>query len=71
MSKGKFFLFLSFLCLFPLFAWAQPGNCTDPADPLCNPPEPVPLTGIEWVIGAGILLGGGYLAKRRPKPEEE
>lgn len=50
---------------------AQPGNCGNPGQDPCNPPAPVPITGIEWVIGSGILLGGGYLAKRRRKPEEE
>ena len=71
MNKSNLFLLFLLLLFCPTILLAQPGGCPDPGDPACNPPQPVPITGIEWVIGSGILLGGGYLAKRRRKPEEE
>ncbi len=38
---------------------AQPGpiNCGTPGNPPCGPGAPVPLSGIEILIGAGALLG--------------
>lgn len=42
-----------------LSAMAQPG------DPGGDPDNPVPITGIEWLIGAGALLGAKKLLNRK------
>ena len=34
-----------------------PPDPCDPGDPCNNPGQPVPLTGIELLVGAGIWLG--------------
>lgn len=50
LSKGLkiFFLGTVFLALIPMAGWAQPGP----------PPDPdVPITGIEFLLGGGVLLG--------------
>jgi hypothetical protein len=50
--------------------WAQPstgGPCGMPGQPPCDPgPPPVPLSGIEILVGAGALLGAKrFLANRK------
>ncbi|MBL7858434.1 MAG: hypothetical protein JNM57_12155 [Cyclobacteriaceae bacterium] len=42
---------VSFVLLAITFASAQPQNPTGEIDP------PVPITGIEWLIAAGVALG--------------
>ena len=49
-------LFILLALLMPVFCLAQPG------DPGGNPD--VPITGIEYLIGGGALLGARALLKR-------
>lgn len=53
---SKIFIII-FFCSFT--AYAQPGN------PGGDPDNPVPITGIEWLLGAGALLGIKRLVKRK------
>jgi hypothetical protein len=50
--------------------FAQPGaGCGSPGNP-CDPgPPPVPITGIEILLGAGALLGAKKFVDRRKKKE--
>lgn len=47
----KRFIATLIFVLISSFVWAQPG------DPPPDPGEPVPITGIEILIGAGAALG--------------
>jgi hypothetical protein len=56
------------------FVVAQPGGGGPPGGgggggkgPPCGTPpcNPVPITGIEYLLGAGALIGVRYLRKRR------
>lgn len=48
-------------------ALAQPGGGGNPCPfPPCNPD--VPITGIEWLLVTGGLLGARRLFSRRSKP---
>lgn len=50
------------LLLFSVSLWAQPG------DPGGDPDNVVPITGIEWLLGAGALLGARrFLENRKDK----
>jgi hypothetical protein len=61
MSK-IFRLFLVLSLIFVVYALqAQPG------DPGGNPDNPVPLGGLELLIGGGLLLGIRSLLSRRKK----
>lgn len=61
---GLFLVFsLSFVCHFT--AMAQP--CGTPGLPPCDPGDPVPITGIEILLGAGALLGAKKLRQRISK----
>jgi hypothetical protein len=48
-----------------------PGGCGTPNKPPCDPgPPPVPLSGIEILLGAGALLGAKrFLGNRKQKEE--
>lgn len=51
-----------FICL-PLLAQAQPGDPDPPGDP-------VPFTGIEWLIAAGGALGGYSIFRKNRKQKD-
>ena len=59
-----FFIFLSFASF---HSEAQPGPlpCGGPGQPPCGPGAPVPITGIEILIGAGALLGAKRMIANR------
>jgi hypothetical protein len=62
LSNSQYMRSLFFLCLFWLVSTsvgAQPG----PPPP--DPGEPVPISGIEVLLGAGALLGGRQILKRK------
>ncbi len=42
-----------------------PGLCGTPGNPPCGPGAPVPITGIEILIGAGALLGARRMIANR------
>lgn len=50
---------LAFLVISAVAGYAQPGNPPPP-----DPGDPVPLSGIELLIGAGVMLGIRKLIKR-------
>jgi len=49
------------ILLIPGILFGQPG------DPASDPDNPVPITGIELLIGAGALFGAKKLMQRKPK----
>lgn len=58
-------ILIFFLCTVVLTFWqtalfGQPGDPTDPNDP-------VPITGLEYLIGGGVLYGIRSLLKARKK----
>ncbi|MCB0490479.1 MAG: hypothetical protein KDC99_18525 [Cyclobacteriaceae bacterium] len=55
---NRIVLILMFLVI-SLGAMAQPNN------PSGDPDNPVPITGIEWLIGAGAILGARRLMNRK------
>lgn len=55
-------IFLSTVVSFQLLA--QPGNPGDPGD------NPVPITGIEWLLLGGSALGGYKFFKNRFQKEQ-
>lgn len=57
------FLILAFSLLSYIPVMAQP--CGTPGLPPCDPGDPVPITGIELLIGAGALLGAKKLQQRK------
>ncbi|WP_133259607.1 hypothetical protein [Pseudochryseolinea flava] len=50
------------MCL-PVLVQAQPGDPDPPGDP-------VPFTGIEWLIAAGGALGGYNIFRRNRKQKD-
>lgn len=65
MTARRFLLFL--LCIVVLSLW-QTAVFGQPGDPP-NPDDPVPITGLEYLIGGGILYGIRSLLKARKKIE--
>ena len=57
--------FILIMSLFYTTSEAQPGGCGAFPLPPCGPGEPVPITGIEILIGAGALLGAKRMIARR------
>lgn len=57
---GLLLVIAIFLC-FP--AIAQP--CGTPGLPPCDPGDPVPITGVEFLLGLGMLFGVRKLRQRR------
>lgn len=60
-----FLLLVLALCLY-----AQPGGGGSPGgggnEPCANPPcNSVPISGLEWIIGAGALLGASRLRQKK------
>lgn len=56
--------------LMAFWAVSQPGGGRPPGGggggPCPNPPcNPVPVTGIEWILGAGALLGASKLRRKK------
>lgn len=49
----RYFVLIVVLVILGGTAWAQPGS------PPPDPGDPVPFTGLEWLIGSGLLLGVG------------
>lgn len=67
MAAKRNFNFLLFTVLLLLQAGillAQPG---DPGD---NPDNPVPITGIEYLVGGGVLYGVRSMLKARKKQRD-
>jgi hypothetical protein len=69
---GLRILFVSIMMLFSLIAVAQP--CGPPPLTPCPPPpaNPVPIHGIEFLLGAGAILGvKRYIDVRKQKEKEQ
>lgn len=61
----KLFLVLSIVFIGSLTLSAQPGN------PNVDPDQPVPITGIEWLIGGGCAIGlKKFLSSKRASSKE-
>jgi hypothetical protein len=61
----KLFLVLSIVFISSLTAWAQPGNPDE------DPDQPVPITGIEWLIAGGCAIGlKKFLSSKRASSRE-
>jgi hypothetical protein len=56
-------IFLLVICIVVLSFW-QTAVFGQPGDPP-NPDDPVPITGLEYLIGGGILYGIRSLIKAR------
>jgi len=72
--SARFFLVIAVIASSIVFVSAQPGGGGPPGGgggggkgpPCGNPPcNPVPITGIEYLIGAGALFGIRYFRKRK------
>lgn len=63
----KFFLRHMRLLLALSFVMASTLLLAQPGDPGGNPDNPVPLGGLEILIGGGLILGVRSLLKRRNK----
>jgi hypothetical protein len=64
-TMRQFLTWLFFLILIAAIpSYAQPGGGPPP-----DPGDPVPFTGIEWLIAAGSVLGASKLLKKRFKKE--
>lgn len=60
--RHKLFIFIFLLVCLPFGSiLAQPG------DPGGDPDQPVPFTGIEWLLLAGAGLGAGKLVSKAKK----
>lgn len=59
----SFLLVVSLSLICSISVLAQP--CGTPGLPPCDPGDPVPITGIELLIGAGALLGAKKLRQRK------
>lgn len=65
LRSRKFTLFLLVFMFIGTLAFGQPG------DPGGDPDEnPVPITGIEFLIGAGMLFGAKKILSSRNKSKE-
>jgi hypothetical protein len=61
----KLFLVLSIVFIGSLTLMAQPGN------PPGDPDQPVPITGIEWLIAGGCAIGlKKFLSSKRASSRE-
>lgn len=61
----KLFLVLSIVFISSLTSSAQPGN------PEEDPDQPVPITGIEWLIAGGCAIGlKKFLSSKRASSKE-
>jgi len=59
-------IFFVLICTFVLLVFAMPDVFGQPGDP--DPPDnPIPITGIEYLLGGGILYGIRSLLKARKK----
>ena len=60
-------------CILNTFAHAQPppAPATQPQNPQGDPDNPVPITGIEYLILAGSAYGVYRYSNRKNKPTEE
>lgn len=68
MTARRIFIFLACavtLVLWQVTAFGQPGN---PGGG--NPDNPVPITGLEYLLGGGILYGIRSLLKARKKQSD-
>ncbi|MGK7390742.1 MAG: hypothetical protein ACNS60_10330 [Candidatus Cyclobacteriaceae bacterium M2_1C_046] len=54
-----------FLLLLPIYVIGQPDS--GPGDPGGDPDDPIPITGIEWLIAAGGLFGAKKIYDNRRK----
>lgn len=55
-------LVLIFVCMFGALAFAQPGGGPPP-----DPGQPLPITGLEILVGLGCLLGIKRIRDSRKK----
>jgi len=68
-------ILIFFLCVVALFLWhsadvfGQPGG-GPPGNPGGDPDAPVPITGLEYLIGGGIAYGVRSLLKARKKQSD-
>ena len=54
------------ICTFVLLVFVMPDVFGQPGDP-GDPDNPIPITGIEYLLGGGILYGIRSLLKARKK----
>jgi hypothetical protein len=58
-------IFFVLICTLVLFVFLTPDVLGQPGDP--DPPDGVPITGIEYLLGGGILYGIRSLLKKARK----
>ena len=63
MTARRIIIFLA--CTVILCVWQMPVVFGQPGDP--PPPDTVPITGIEYLLGGGVVYGIRSLLKRRKK----
>jgi hypothetical protein len=61
-------IFILFFCTVVLSLW-QTVAFGQPGDPP-NPDNPIPITGLEYLLGGGILYGIRSLLKARKKQND-
>ena len=60
-----------YLLLFTVVLLTQTGVLfAQPGDPGGNPDTPIPITGVEYLIGGGVLYGVRSLLKARKKQRD-
>lgn len=60
-----FFLCMVILCFWQMAVFGQP-----PGNPPGDPPDPdIPISGLEYLIGGGVLYGIRALLKARKKDQ--